>query len=464
MNTFGPIHACLARVGKDFCVSTLASGDVRERVRRALRESGCAHPKRRCPLHPEMVLWLVLGLVLHRRLSIPNVFARVLMEQWPRGPLTALRPVTDGALSHARERLTAAPLRRLFADLALDVEPPATFHGRQVWLIDGARLTLPDTPANVRAFGRPPGSHRSGYPQLHLVTLHALHSRQIGAATWLRVPPSEREALPDLLAHVGPGDLVVLDRGFYAAWVLEAILARGADFVIRVPESVRFEDASPRGLGDFESCVHVPARKRRSPHAQHAATARVRVIVCTVNGKRLRLVTNLFDQDVTPEEIVTLYHERWDVETAFHELKVRLTTVCQGAPPTHLRGRGPLMVEQELWAMLALYNLLRRQMAHAARRADIPPTRLSFVDCLEFAKVTAPQVAQAPLCRLPSLYEEFLDGLAQRRVDRPRRPRRVARVVKSRTKHFPPKKRSHKSRTVPKEPRIQWLRRPNRHR
>ena len=164
MDTFGSIHACLSNHGKELSCAELAHGDVPAQIARVLKDCGHARPQRRCPLRPDVVLWLVLAMVLHRGLSIPNVFAH-LLASWRRCRLPSLlRPVSDGALAHARERLGVKPLQRLFEVLASQVHPPATFHGRRVWAIDGSRVDLPDTPANVKWFQGGRRNRRAGCP------------------------------------------------------------------------------------------------------------------------------------------------------------------------------------------------------------------------------------------------------------------------------------------------------------
>ena len=455
MDTFGSIHACLAHHGKELSCAELAHGDVPAQIARVLKDCGHARPQRRCPLRPDVVLWLVLAMVLHRGLSIPNVFAH-LLASWRRCRLPSLlRPVSDGALAHARERLGVKPLQRLFEVLASQVHPPATFHGRRVWAIDGSRVDLPDTPANVKWFGRPSGSHQSGYPQVHLLTLQALYSREIGAATWLRVPPSERKGIKILLEALQPGDLVLLDRGFYAAWVIEELIKRGVEFVMRMPHGVRVVTEKVRGPGDFDVCVKRRGRRDRIGAAKRRVAVRARVVRCAVNGRPLRLVTNLMDAEVGALEFVELYHTRWEIETAYREMKVDLITLPRGAAPTLFRGRSPEMVLQELWATMAVYTLVRRQMARAAEHAGIEPTKLSFTDCVELLKTTAAIAAALPVAQLPAFYDDLLVSLGRCRLDRPLRSRRMARVVKRRTKHFPPKRRQHRCRVVKAEPRVE---------
>ncbi|MFF0587516.1 transposase domain-containing protein [Streptomyces sp. NPDC003781] len=101
---------------------------------------------------------------------------------------------STAAIWKARSRLGVAPLRELFARVcrpvaALDTQG-AFYRGWWLTAIDGTTFDLPDTKANVEAFGRPPRSGRGeqdvGYPQLRMVGLvecgtHAVFGAALGA-------------------------------------------------------------------------------------------------------------------------------------------------------------------------------------------------------------------------------------------------------------------------------------------
>lgn len=110
MDAIGSAHALLAKHAPGFCLGVLAGSDVQARIRAALKVRPARQRERSSPLDPVLVFWLVLAMGLFRSLSIPNVFAH-LMDAWRRQLRgLPLRPVTDGALAHARERLGVAPV------------------------------------------------------------------------------------------------------------------------------------------------------------------------------------------------------------------------------------------------------------------------------------------------------------------------------------------------------------------
>ncbi len=94
--------------------------------------------------------------------------------------------------------------------------------------------------------------------------------------------------------------------------------------------------------------------------------------------RRSVLLTSLIDPRKFPrDEVVAMYHERWEVELGYDEMKTHLL-----AREEALRSRSPEAVRQELWAIALAYNLVRLEMERAADEAGVPPTRISFVNAL----------------------------------------------------------------------------------
>ncbi|MFD9226165.1 transposase [Streptomyces sp. NPDC060064] len=97
---------------------------------------------------------------------------------------------------------------------------------------------------------------------------------------------------------------------------------------------------------------------------------------------RYRLLTTLLDHRIDPaEQLVRLYHEPWEIESAFHSLRHTLLT------GRVLRSGDPAGVEQEMWALLTTYQLLRIAMVAAIESAPgLDPDRTSFTIALEAAR------------------------------------------------------------------------------
>lgn len=441
MDAIGRAHELLARIAPDFAIGVLAGGQVQAQIREAIRLGQDTGRRRACPLHPVLVFWLVLALPLFRALAIPNVFLLLVSGMRSRVRGLPLRPVDPTALAHARSRLGPKPVRLFFEDLASGVRPEPTFFGRRMWVLDGVKATTPDTPENEAAFGRPGASRgQSAWPQVSIVTLAAARTHELRGATWRRCHTGEREEALDLLPLLGPGDLVVMDRGFFAVWFLERVVKRGADFLVRVPADVKPLRKERRGPGDFDVVLfgqHLPRFLRVPGQRPPSMVLEGRMIEYTLDGKEtIRLLTSRRSARVTPRDLVEGYHGRWETEIGNDEIKTHLATVGHGTQHTVFRGRSPQMVEQELWATLALYNLVRRLMARAAQLHRLDPRRISFVDSLVVIRDAVNQVHRAAIRELLPLYVRLMEDLATCELDRWRRPRAGPRAVKVKMSNY----------------------------
>lgn len=432
MNLIGQVRRALSRIAPDFSIDILASEDVQATIR---REVLLAPPVRESPLHPSLVVWLTLAMALFRADSIPNVFTRLLARWRESKSWLSLRAVTDGALAHARRRLGAIPLRRLFEAIANLVAPEPSFHGLRVWSLDGTVLAVPDTPANERAYGRHRASRgRTAFPQFRLLTLAAARTHEIRAAQWGPYLQGELDMAPDVLRTLRKGDLVLMDRGFGSYHLLADLNDRSVKFVVRVRKSIKPRFLAKRGPGDYDVEVKTPRRARSSDHRPRR-TMVLRLIEYQVGGETILLLTNLTDPAIPAREIAELYHERWEVEMVYDELKTHFVTVRHGGLHLPFRGKSPGMVEQELWAMLAAFNLVRRLIVRAACAHRIDPRRISFTDAVVVIVATW-RVGSPSKAGLLRVHARLLDDLAACALDRWRRPRRWPRVVRIKSKGY----------------------------
>ena len=290
------------------------------------------------------------------------------------GALTGL-PVaapSASALAQARRRIGSKPLRWLFDLLkgpAADVRAPGTrWRGLLVVALDGTILTVPDSPAVLARFTKQAGHHGgTGYPQVRLLALVACGTRTLIDAVFGPTTTGETTYAPRLLPSLRTGMILLADRNFGAQNLVADIAATGAEVLVRLKNGRR---------------MPVLARYRDGSYLSALGGLRVRVIDCkitvtTTAGKHTglyRLATTLLDHHRYPAgELAALYHQRWEIETAYLELK---STILGGRV---LRARTPEGIEQEIYALLVVHQLLRTAMADAtSTQHGTDPDRASF--------------------------------------------------------------------------------------
>src|SRR5260370_11401978 len=93
---------------------------------------------------------------------------------------------------------------------------------------------------------------------------------------------------------------------------------------------------------------------------------------------RSTILTSLLDPEKYPaDELIELYHERWETEVAYDEVKTHLLNRQES-----IRSKTPEGVRQELWGIALAYNLVRLEMERAAAEAAVPPPLIPFLASL----------------------------------------------------------------------------------
>jgi hypothetical protein len=409
----------------------------------ALEATGTASVRRR-KLPAEHVVWLVVGMAMFCDRSIAEVVHHLdLVLPTPSG---GRGRVTNGAIVQARDQLGPAPLAALFHQTATAWTTAAgdvdRWRGLAVYGLDGTTLRVPDTPANVEAFGRPPSRYGdgAGYPQLRLVALLALRQHLAAEAAFGPYRTSELTLAETVWAAVPDRSLVILDRGFCSYALFHALSdpARDRHWVIRARQGRRALGAAViHRLGRGDAIVELqPSRATCAAHPELPPILRVRAVRVHHRGFRPYLLfTSLLDPVAYPAaEIAALYHERWELELAYDEVKTHLLERAES-----LRSQAPARVQQEVWGLLLAYNLVRRVMSHAASRAELPPLRLSFRHAVLTLRAFWHTASLTPPGALPRRIEALLDDLALFVLPE-RRPRRYPRAVKIKMSNYPRKR------------------------
>ena len=327
-------------------------------------------------LPSRVVVYLLLAACLFPELGYPGVWAKLAAGL---SGLPVAAP-TAGALAQARRRVGAAPLRFLFDLLRGPAAVPwgtgTWWRGLLVCAIDGTTLTVPDSPANLTRFTRGGGHHGgTGYPQVRLLALVACGTRTVIDAVFGPTATGETTYAPELLRSLRAGMIVLADRNFAAAGLIAAIATTKADVLVRVKNGRKLPELRRYRDGSYLS--QMGATQVRVIEAQ--------ITISTRGGHRTgiyRLATTLLDHRACPADaLITLYHQRWEIETAYLELK---STILGGRV---LRARTPAGIDQEIYALLATCQILRTAMADAT--AAVPgtdPDRASFTIAWQTAR------------------------------------------------------------------------------
>lgn len=349
---------------------------------------------------------------------------------------------SDPSLYRARARLGWRPLRWLRHRLVRFLAEPqqdcdAFYQGHRLLAIDGTILTVADTQANDRCFGRSRNQHRhSGYPLARVVALAELATHALIRWVTRTYRRSEQNLAMRLLPHVPPGALLLADRGFHCYDWWHLANQRHFELLLRVKKGPKFLAETRCSDGSVLSWVS-PRRGKNKKQRQ----IRVRVIAYEWTDEKgkvhtSRLLTSLLDCQLHPARtLVNLYHRRWEQEGIFREIKSQLTSRT-----TQIRAEEPLRVLQEIEGLLMGHYVLRWVMLQAAREKGIPAVEVSFRGAVRIVQLRLRSMPKKPQAR-KKWWQEVLKAMGNERVEK-RRGRRCPRVRKVTRSHWPVKKPS----------------------
>jgi hypothetical protein len=402
---------------------------------------------------PLVTLWVFLSQVLDPDPSCRQAVSRLLVHRRQQG----LPPCStdSGSYCEARQKLPEKLFQRLVqktgAELEQQVPPEWDFHGRQVKVVDGTTVSMPDTPANTAAFDKARNQHGAGpFPVARMVVLFGLAT---GAALEAVIGPCRGKKTGELslfrsLHHtLAAGDLVLGDRFFCTFSDITRLLGRGIDCVFRLSSSRRADFRRGRRLGRGDHVVTwskptirpqgmTPAEFAKLPKDLQVREVRVRVRTPGFRVRSLVVVTTLLDPlEFPPTEIAALFRQRWQAELHLRSIKTILRMDV-------LRCLTPEMVRKEIWTHLLAYNLLRSMLCAAAVESDRPLCTFSFKASLQLLMAFRHELLhfQADEATLQATCDAILQALCQHRVHN-RLNRWEPRKCKRPSKPFPRLKR-----------------------
>lgn len=211
---------------------------------------------------------------------------------------------------------------------------------------------------------------------LELMTLVETGTRALIGAVFGLTREGETSYARRLLHLLDEGMLVLWDKGFDGNDFLAEVTGTGARVLGRLRSNRRTPVLSRLADGSYLSVIG-QVRVRIID-----ARVRVRCDDGTEFVSSYRLVTTLTDPRHYPAPaLVDLYHQRWEHESAYYALR---HTMMGGRV---LRSGDPVGVEQEMWALLVLYQALWVVMVDAAQsRPGTDPDRYCFTIALQAAR------------------------------------------------------------------------------
>jgi hypothetical protein len=398
------------RLSDQVSIGLLARTYPRSEIDSALERSGLRPGRNRLlPVH--IVVYYVLALGLFMEASIQEVL-RCLLSSLGQLGQESPKAATKGAISQARTRVGAEPLRQLFLSCCRPVGVTSArgcfWRGLRVMAMDGTTLDTQDTQANEDAFGRSKsGRGETTFPQLRMALLAECGSHAVCGAALGSYRTSERTLAREMVGRLDKNMLLLADRGFVGHDIWTTFAQSGAQLLWRVGSNIRLEPIKTLKDGTALAQLHAP--KELAKTGTLPITVRVveyeldGVAKPETEGTKYRLITTLLDPRKAPAiELAALYQERWEIEILLDELK------------THLRGRSALLrsktpdlVKQEAYGLLLVHHAVRRIMLDAAQSIGEDPDCISFTATVRIIRRKLLQGSFSPLDDQGTVEEEL---------------------------------------------------------
>ena len=382
----------ISEMMKQLSLASIMQVIPQRKVKEALEATGTASRRNRL-LPASLVMYLVLLLAFYADVSVRENMSILLEHLRSLFGRDIVKRPADSAVSKARQRLGAKPLKWLFEQVARPVGDETVagclWRGLRVVAVDGTSADVQDTAANRERFGLHHNQHGPvGYPQMKAVVLVECGTGAPLACASGRNDIHEQRLFDQITPTLDKDMLMLADRAYFGFLQWKTCAARAGALLWRVKSSLILTPIETFADGSYLARIRPSSKLTGKGLCRKGESLIVRVIQYRplfedrTEGDMVRLITTLLDPAQAPaEELAHLYTERWTEESSFDELK------------THLRGSGrvlrsplPDLVEQEWYGFLLAYYVVRVTIVEAARREGVAPRTLSFVRAVRVIK------------------------------------------------------------------------------
>jgi hypothetical protein len=307
------------------------------------------------------------------------------------------------AYNQARHRLPLSVVERscdhIFEQLTEQTDGTLPPFGRRAFFFDGTSVRLAPSQALQQCY--PPGSNQLGTSHWPLLRLLVAHDLQTGLAMRPQWGPasgkhavSEQQLLDAAIERLPASSLAVGDANFGVFSVAYAADQRDHPVLLRLTtaRALRLAGGSLHdGIDRPITWKPTQADRRSHPNLPKDACVHGRLVVRLVqpsNQAQPILLAVFTTWDASPQQILEVYGQRWNIETDLRTLKGTLHL-------EQLRCTTPDMVAKELDLAMAAYNLVRAVTYLAAQKAGLPPRAYSFTRVRNVVQAFAPALAAA---------------------------------------------------------------------
>ena len=282
--------------------------------------------------------------------------------------------VSVSAVVQRRSKILPAAFQYLFHKFNETFSQTSFFHGYRLYAVDGSDIHIPTAPDDKDTFYRA-NIDVKGYNLMHLNALYdIMNQRYMNAVLQDSRNENEHSALISMLRNIGHDSIIVADRGYESYNTIAHLENNGLKYVIRIKTSggiaQKFNIPHDKEA-DFSANILLTRRHTNEVKAnpkiyrylpassnfdflpkesKDTYPLKFRIIRLKISENNYEtIVTNLYDDEFSAEDIKMIYKMRWGIETSFRELKYHVGLIA-------FHSKKKDCVIQEIFASLIMYN------------------------------------------------------------------------------------------------------------
>ena len=330
--------------------------------------------KRKRAITTEFLVVFILKLVLSKN----NQGYKILLnELWESSEVIRVqeKPFAASSICEARQKMPEVIFTELNRAVLLAREkqkPLPSWQGHRVFGVDGSKINVPH---ELLTEGYTAPNKNQYYPQGIMSALYHLGSGYIYDIT-LNAERSERHILLAHMDTMRPGDVLVLDRGYFSYLVLVKAMEKGIHLICRmqsgtVNSAVKlfWESDSQDEIITYKPSISVKYESRKQGYEIDIQPVTLRLIKYTIGDETYVCSTTLLDQEKYPlDEFPSVYHGRWGIEELYKISKVFIDI-------EEFHSKSELGVKQECYAHALIINLARIFESEADKQLPPPSSQ-----------------------------------------------------------------------------------------
>ena len=287
-------------------------------------------------------------------------YKSILNELWEKQELITYKnsPPSSSSLCDARQKLPEEVFTELNTIILSNLEKTKLlqkWHEHRIFAADGSKINLPRELLSLGYEAPQEGQH---YPLGLMSTIYCLGDNLVYDCL-LKSKKSERDCIIEQMDKLSPGDILVLDRGYFSYLLLYKAVERNIHLICRLQFGTMNKEIKAFCESNLRDSIinYYPSKPVKRTIEQQGyrinyKDIKLRLVKYRIGNEVYVCATTLVDKGYLADEFPLVYHGRWGIEELY-KISKEFINVEDFHSKTE---RG---IKQELYAHVLLINIAR---------------------------------------------------------------------------------------------------------